>query len=181
MENENIFKNVNVIVGLVIIALSLIILFFGTITLIILIILISIGFLFAGFGTLYNALINTSLTKTSKYLKFIAGIITTAISISVLVIALVDPDFLLLVFINIFGLGLIVIGIARIMVGYFMETYPKTYRAALILVGTITCIFAFLILTFPTFGYFIILMMISLSLLLNGMIRVILGFVLKES
>ena len=180
MENESLFKNINLVVGLVITALSLIVLIFSTATLISLIILLSISFLFVGFGRIYNGFINETLNRTSKFAKYITGALSVIISIVMMILALTDPSLAILIFTNLFGYTLLFIGISRIGVGYLMESYPKQYRAALIIIGIITFIFSFLILVFPVFGYFILVMLISLSLLINGLIRISLGLIVKK-
>ncbi|NVM45537.1 MAG: DUF308 domain-containing protein [Candidatus Lokiarchaeota archaeon] len=180
MENESLLKNINIIVGLIIIVLSIITLFYGVITLITLIILISIAFLFAGIGRAYNAITNDSLTKASKFMKYFSGLLSIIISIAAIFIALFNPGLAILMFSNLFGYLLIFIGVARISVGYLMESYTTLYRTVLILVGIITFIFSFIILMFPIFGYFVIVMLISASLLLNGITRLSFGLALKR-
>lgn len=180
MKNENLVRNVNVLVGLVIIVLSIITLFYGIITLITLILFFSIAFLFAGFGRVYNAISNDVLSKASRFMKYLSGLLSIILSIVNIIITIVNPSLSILLFSNLFGYLLIFIGVARISVGYLMESYSKIYRAVLILVGVITFIFSFIILIFPIVGYFILVMLISASLLLNGITRVSFGLALKK-
>ena len=180
MENENLIKNINIVVGSIIILLSIIVLFYGTAALISLILLLAIAFLFMGIGRLFNAYSNTLLNKLSKYIKYSTGFISIIVSIAVLVITIVNPSLSILILINLFGYVLIIIGVARIAVGYLMELYPIVYRVFLVIVGILTFVFAFIVLLFPILGYFILVTLVSLSLLVNGLARVLFGIVVKK-
>ncbi|MGB5910155.1 MAG: DUF308 domain-containing protein, partial [Promethearchaeia archaeon] len=137
-----------------------------------LIILLSIALLFVGIGRISNAFLNEKLNKIGKVIKYITGILTIIVGIFIMVIVIVDPTFAILILINLVGYTLLVIGITRIFIGIMMEKYSKKYRFILIVVGITTFIFAFLVLIFPTFGYFVIVILLSLSLLLNGFARI---------
>ena len=181
MENTNALNNFNIFVGAIIVILSLIVMIFGAATLITLILLISFVFIFVGFGRIFNGLTNESLSKISKVFKHITGILSIVISITLISISFSNPDFAILIFTNLFGYLLAFIGISRIIVGYRLEIITKQYRIAVILIGAITLTFAILILIFPTLGYFILVMLISLSLLLNGLTRVLIGLLSAKS
>ena len=182
MDNVNLLKPINIIVGMIIIALSLIVLIFGNATLITLILLLASGLLFVGFGRIFNGITNEALSKTSKIAKYFTGLLSIIISLIIFIQNPEKPSFVVIFFPTLFGYALIFIAFARIAVGYLVETYPKPYRAALILIGIMTLMIAFLIFVFfPMIGYFIFLMLISLSLLMDGLARVSLGFVLKKT
>lgn len=181
MENSKIPININIIVGFIIIVLSLIVLIFGAETLIVLILLLSFVFLFIGFGRIFNGITNESLSRTNKITKYLTGALSIIISLVVISIALGNPSLAILIFTNLFGYTLIFIGISRISIGYLAKSYSKNVRVTIISVGIITIIFAILILVFPTFGYFILVMLISFALFLNGLTRVLVGYIDAKS
>ncbi|MBY9021272.1 MAG: hypothetical protein KGD67_09450 [Candidatus Lokiarchaeota archaeon] len=75
--------------------------------------------------------------------------------------------------INLLGYMFIIIGVSRIAVGLLVENYSKVYRVFLVLVGIFSFLFAFIVLLYPTFGYFVLVILLSLSLLINGLVRVL--------
>jgi len=172
MEQENILIRVNIIVGLIIIILSILIIILSNIVLLSLMILLSITLLFAGIGRISNAFLNERLNKTGKAIKYLTGILAITVSISIMIITIIDPTFSVLILINLVGCTLIAIGITRIFIGIMMQKYSKKYRFILFIVGITSLIFALLVLIFPTFGYFVVVMLLSLSLLLNGFARI---------
>jgi len=175
MEKDNILIGINTIVGLIIIILSILTIIFSYTAVLTLIILLSIALLFAGIGRISNAFLNEKLNKIGKVIKYSTAILAIIVSIFILVITIVNPTFSITVLINLVGYTLLVIGIARIFIGIMMEKYSKKYRFILIIVGIISFIFAFFILIFPTFGYFVIVILLSLSLMLNGFARITYG------
>ena len=172
MEQENILIRVNIFVGLIIIILSILTLILSNIVLISLIILLSIALLFSGIGRISNAFLNERLNKAGKALKYLTGILAIVISISIMIITIINPTFSIIILINLVGYILIAISISRIFIGIMMQKYSKKYRFILFIVGIASLIFALLVLIFPTFGYFVIVILLSLSLLLNGFARV---------
>ncbi len=172
MEKDNLLIRVNIIVGLIIIILAILTIIFANILLLTLMLLLSIALLFVGIGRISNAFLNEKLNKIGKALKYFTGILAIAVSISIMIITMINPTFSILILINLVGYTLLAIGIARIFVGIMMEKYSKKYRFILIIVGIASLIFAFLVVIFPTFGYFVIVILLSLSLLFNGFARI---------
>ncbi len=173
MEKENLLKGVNLIVGLIVILLSILVIIFSSAALLSIIILLSIALLFAGIGRLYSAFADEKLNKIAKGLKIIVGILEIIISLTVIIITIIEPTISILLLINLFGLIFIVIGASGIAIGLLVEKFTKQYRFLLILIGIISFVFAFIVLFYPTFGYFVLVILLSLSLLFNGFARVL--------
>ena len=171
MEKLSLFDYINIFIGLITIAFSLIVIIYANIALITLIILLSITLLVAGAGRVYNSFLDKNLNKIGKILKFGTGLLAIIMSITIILILVINPMFSIVLLINLLGYTLIVIGIVRIFIGIMVEKYPKKYRFILILVGIICFVFAFLVLVFPTLGYFLIVIFLSISLLVNGLAR----------
>jgi uncharacterized membrane protein HdeD (DUF308 family) len=172
MEKDNQFFGINIIIGIIVIILSILVIFFSGAALLSLMILLSIAIFFAGTARVYNTFADEKLTKIAKIIKFIVGLSMIGISLTVLITTIINPTVSILLLIYLFGYGLIILGCARIAVGLLVERYSKPYRFFLIFVGIATFIFAFIVIFFPTFGYFVLIMLISLSLLFNGLLRI---------
>ena len=173
MEKENILTNINLVVGLIIIVLSVLVIIFSNAALLSIMGLFSIAILFIGIGRLYNAFSNEKLSKLVKALKFITGVLAIILSIIILIVTLIEPVSSILLLINLLGYMFIIIGVSRIAVGILVEDYSNVYRVFLALVGIFSFFFAFIVLLYPTFGYFVLVILLSLSLLINGLARVL--------
>jgi len=172
MEKENQFFGINIVIGLIIIILSILVILFSNAALLSIMILLSISFLLAGIVRVYNTFADEKLNKIAKVIKFLVGLSVIVISLTILILTVINPTISILLLIYLFGYSLIVLGCARIAVGLLVERYSKAYRFFLILVGIATFIFAFIVIFFPTFGYFVFTILLSLSLFFNGLLRV---------
>ncbi len=173
MEGKSRFNSINSIIGIVIISLSIIVLVFSNVVVLSLIILLSIAVIFSGIGRIYNAFYNTLLNKFGKILKLVTGVIAVLIGFIVLILTLTVPGVSIILLISLIGYTFIIIGIARIFMGILMESYKKEYRIFLVMIGLITMVFAFMIILFPALGYFVLITYLSLTLMINGLTRII--------
>lgn len=180
MEKEDLLIRFNIIIGLIIIFLSILVIIFSSAALLSLMILLSIALLFAGIGRLYNSFANEQLNKIAKIIKFLVGLLAIVISLTILILSIINPSVSILLLINLFGYSFIIIGCARIAIGFLVEKYTKQYRFFLVLVGIVTFVFAFIMILFPTFGYFVLVILLSLSLLFNGLARVMYSVLNKK-
>ena len=173
MEEKSIFNSVNSVIGIIIISLSIIVLIFANVVILSLMILLSIAVIFSGIGRIYNAFYNTQLNKFGKILKLITGIIALLMGGLVLILTITVPSVSIILLISLIGYTFIIIGIARIFMGILMESYKKEYRIFLVMIGIITMIFAFTVVLFPALGYFVLITYISLTLMINGLTRIV--------
>lgn len=123
-----------------------------------------------------NAIFNKKLNKYGIITKFITGFIAIPISIVVLIVSIFNPSFSQIVFINIYGLILFLIGIARIIIGIITDKYKKENRILLVIVGVITLIFSLIVMVFPNLENFLILLLFSLTSIFNGLTRILFDF-----
>lgn len=180
MEEDRSIDRINMMIGFIVFALSIIVLIMANVVILSLMVLLAIGILASGIGRVYNAFYNKKLNKISKILKIITGIIAIVVGIIVLIFMITDPSASIVFLFSLIGYAFITIGVARIFVGIMMENYKKEYRIFLITVGIITMVFAFIVVLFPTIAYFVLITYISLTLMFNGLTRIIYEFFGKQ-
>ncbi|MFX0039232.1 MAG: DUF308 domain-containing protein [Promethearchaeota archaeon] len=164
------------LIGFLVIGLSIFVIIFYQISVIILIIILAVAILLSGIGRLLNALFNKKLNKYGIVTKFITGLIAITVSMFVLITSIFNQTLSQILFINLYGLTLFLIGIARIIIGSTTEKYKKANRIFLIFIGSITLCFSLIIMIFPNAENFVALLLISLTLIFNGLARIIFGF-----
>ena len=98
--------------------------------------------------------------------------------IIILSIIIIYSTFSIIFLINLFALVLLIIGIVRIVIGILVDKYSMEYRILLIIIGILSFIVSVVVLFLPPFNYYISVLMISLTLLINGLARVL--YVLYE-
>ncbi|MCJ7649712.1 MAG: DUF308 domain-containing protein, partial [Candidatus Lokiarchaeota archaeon] len=113
------------------------------------------------------------LNKFGKIVKLVTGILAILVGVLVLILTITVPSVSIILLISLIGYLFIIIGIARIFMGILMESYKKEYRIFLIIIGIITMIFAFIVVLFPALGYFVLITYISLTLMINGLTRIV--------
>jgi uncharacterized membrane protein HdeD (DUF308 family) len=180
MEKQKLLSIMNMIIGSVIITLSIIIITFFTAVLASLMILTSIIFIFIGMARLINGFIDEKLTKLWKIFKCITGILGILVGLLVIIITIIDPSYSISILINLFAIVLIIIGVSRIFLAINIQKYPKKYRITMLLGGVLILILGILIFAIPTIGYFILIAILSLGLLINGIIRVSHGIITSK-
>lgn len=172
MEKQSLLNILNRIIGLSVIILSFIIILSSTTILATLMILLAITSLFIGTGRIINGFIDEKLTKLGKIFKFISGISEILIGLVVMIIIILEPLYSITILINLFAIGLVIIGASRVVLGVNIRKYSNTYRIIMLLGGTLTIILGIIIFVFPALGYFILIVMLAIGLLINGLIRI---------
>ncbi|MFW9952156.1 MAG: HdeD family acid-resistance protein [Candidatus Thorarchaeota archaeon] len=180
MEDQKLLSILNIIIGIVVISLSFIVIIFSAQTLATLITLLAIIFLFIGFARIINGFIDEKLTKLGKILKFFTGILGIVVGLLVIIITIINPTYSISILIDSFAIVLTIIGASRIFLGINIQSYPKSYRITMILGGTLTIVLGILIFVFPMIGYFILIVILSIALLINGIIRVSHGAITRK-
>lgn len=173
MEEKSRFNSINSIIGIIIISLSIIVLIFANVVVLSLMIVLSIAVIFSGIGRIYNAFYNTLLNNFGKILKLVTGVIAVLVGVLVLILTLTVPSVSIILLISLIGYTFIIIGMARIFMGILMDSYKKEYRIFLVMIGLITMIFAFIVVLFPALGYFVLITYLSLTLMINGLTRIV--------
>ena len=167
---DQIFHIFNIVFGLIIIGLGIIIMVFSTLGLLTLVVLLSLGFTFSGIGRLIAAFYNKKLNKYGVIIKIITGFIAIAICFFIFIVSTIDPNFSVIFLINL-GFVLFLFGIARVFMGILTKKYQKSHRYILIFVGVISIILGIVVMIVPAFGYYVLISLISIILILNGLVR----------
>ncbi len=169
------FQTSNILIGLLMICVAILAMISPEITNGIVIVLLSMALLISGLGRLINSLSEAKFKNLDTNTKFFSGLIAIVISIAVIIITINDFNFALEVWYFLLAGGLLIIGLARLIIGIMLKESEKWYKIFVILVGGITIILSILIFVIPDLGEIFIVAMISISLIVNGITRIILG------
>ncbi len=71
--------------------------------------------------------------------------------------------------------ALLVLGIARVVVGGFARIFPGWLRGLLVVVGLVTVVLSVFVFISPAFGLLALVFLLSISFLLNGIARIVSG------
>ena len=143
-------------------------------------VLLSVIFFIFGIGRLIDAFSDDKLNKFAVIAKFLTGLLASIMGIIILSIIIIYSTFSIIFLINLFALVLLIIGIVRIVIGILVDKYSMEYRILLIIVGILSFIVSLVVLFLPPFNYYISVLMISLTLLINGLARVFYGLYEKK-
>jgi len=170
-------KTLNISIGLIAIISSILILLFTTSAVLGLLLIIAFTLLFIGIARLSNAFWNELLSSKAKILKALIGLLSIVISLILILVIFLYPEILILILIYIFSIIMFTIGIDRCFIGYITKSYESWYRVLLIIIGVITVVLSTSIFVIPIYDVRLFLSLLSISVLLNGIARFILGLI----
>lgn len=173
--NKNNLSKINVLIGFLIIAFSIIVLIYSTAAVIGLFLIIASSFLLMGIARLLNASYDETLNKKAIIVKWFMGILSIMLSLVAIILILLIPEVLIIILIYIFCFLFLSLSIARIIAGIDIKVYKDWYRIIIIATGIITFILNTIILFYPVVDYILFLRLLSISFFLNGLVRVLLG------
>ncbi len=174
---KKILTSSNLIFGALIIIISIITMTFTVAAIITLLFILSIAIIIIGLARLVNAYANDELDTSGKIAKFITAIIALIFGVIVIVNIATSPTLTVDIIIILVNILLLIIGFARIYIGLTTKEYYKGYRGFLVFVGVIMIILALLVFLIPTLDNAASIVLISVSLLLSGIIRFVLGMI----
>ena len=169
----NISKGIRIlqiIVGIIAIALSIAVIVNPGFGIEFLVFLLSITLLVAGIERVAIGFL-PYITKSSRITNIVLG--GLAIALSIIVIAF--PIFTIGLLVTLLALGLLFIGIARIVQGIFAKQTSKWSRAFLIGVGILSIGISFMVFINPVVGIFIMTFMLAVNLLIIGIESIVHG------
>jgi uncharacterized membrane protein HdeD (DUF308 family) len=111
------------------------------------------------------------ITKSSRITNIVLG--GLAIALAIIVIAF--PIFTIGLLVTLLALGLLFIGIARIVQGIFAKQTSKWSRAFLVGVGILSIGISFMVFINPVVGIFILTFMLAVNLLIIGIESIVHG------
>jgi uncharacterized membrane protein HdeD (DUF308 family) len=174
------FRATNIIFGLLIMLLAMMVFIFPTTTLLFLIYVTAIIIMLMGIIRLSNAFSEEKLSNFKAITRFITGLILLIFSIIVIIITLNDPAYSVSILIFLLAIALLIMGIGRFFVGLFAKKFDRWFRIVLVVIGIVTIVISIIIFFIPTVGAIYLLIIISVSLLINGLGRFLLGVVGPE-
>ncbi len=174
---KKILTSSNLIFGALIIIFSIITMTFNVAAVITLLFITSIAIIIIGLARLVNAYANDELDTSGKISKFITAIIALIFGIIVIVNTATSPTLTVEILIILVNILLLIIGFARIYIGLTTKEYFKGYRGFLVLIGAIMIILSLLIFLIPALDNVASIIIISVSLLLSGIVRFVLGMI----
>jgi uncharacterized membrane protein HdeD (DUF308 family) len=174
------FRATNIIFGLLIMILAMMVFIFPSTTLLFLIYVIAFTIMLMGISRLINAFSDEKISNFKVITRFITGVVLLIFSIVVIIITLNDPTYSISILIFLLAVALLIMGIGRFFIGLFAKKFDVWFRIALMVIGMVTIVLSIIIFFIPTVGAIYLLIMISVSLLINGLARLLLGVVGPE-
>jgi uncharacterized membrane protein HdeD (DUF308 family) len=159
-----------VVLGAIAIALSLSIIVDPGVGIATLIVLLSITLLVTGLERVAVGVL-LHLTKSSRIGNIVLGAITIGLGIGVILFPILTAIFL----VTLLAVGLLFLGIARIIQGIANKDVSKWSRAALIGVGILSLAISFLVFAHPVSGVILLTVILAANLLIIGVESVVHG------
>ncbi len=170
----NISKGIRIlqiIVGIIAIALSITVIINPGFGIEILVFLLSLTLLVAGIERVAIGFLPYITKSSTRITNIVLGGLTIALSI----IVIAFPIFTIGLLVTLLALCLLFIGIARIVQGIFAKQTSKWSRAFLIGVGILSIAISFMVFTNPVVGIFIMTFMLAVNLLIIGIESIVHG------
>ncbi|MFX0188567.1 MAG: DUF308 domain-containing protein [Candidatus Hodarchaeota archaeon] len=182
LSNEKL-KTSNLLFGLAIIILSIVVMILSIINIILLILIaiLSIALFVSGIVRIINASSIEIIENEVATYKFVTGLLAIILAIIIFFSTITEPNVAIELLILIFAFALILTGIVRFAVGLSTKGYPMWFRVFLVIVGISTIILSIVIFILPFLlpflDYIILIFLLSISLLINGIAKLILGII----
>jgi len=174
---QKILTSSNLLLGALIIILAIIVMIFNVAAVITLLFILSIAIIIIGLARLVSAYANEELDTSGKIAKFITALIALIFGIIVIVNTSISPAITVEILIILVNTLLLIIGFARIYIGLVTKEYFKGYRGFLVLIGIVMIILSLLVFLSPTFDNTTSIIIISVTMLLSGIARFVLGII----
>lgn len=174
---KKILTSSNLIFGTLTIIFSIIVMTFTVAAVITLLFLLSIAIIIVGLARLVNAYANDELDTSGKIAKFLTAIIALIFGIIVIVNTATSPVITVEILIILVNILLLIIGFVRIYIGLITTEYFKGYRGFTVLIGVVMVILSLLVFLSPTFDNATSIIILSVSMLLSGIARFVLGLI----
>ena len=169
------FQSTNILIGLLMIFIAILAMISPEVTNVIVIVLLSMALLISGLGRLINAISEAKFKEIDFNAKFFSGLIAVVIAMAAIIITINDFELALKIWYLLLAGALLIIGLARLIIGIRLKESEKWYKMFDIIVGSITIILSVVIFIIPESGGIYIVVILSISLILNGIARILLG------
>ncbi|MFX1237068.1 MAG: DUF308 domain-containing protein [Promethearchaeota archaeon] len=180
-EKQKRFRSSNILIGLLMIIFSILAIMYPDAANLGVALLLSFVLLLAGFVRLINAVSDEKLSNVKVISRFISGIFALVISIIAIVMIISDPITALDWWYFLIAIALLITGIARIVLGASAKEFDQWFRILVLIIGILTLIFSIIVLVIPDLAGIYIVVLIALSMMINGIIKIILGIIGPKS
>jgi len=159
-----------IVVGAVCVAISIAIIVniamsrFSNIGLYSLIFVASIAFIIIGIERIVVGVKTTSLKRSSRIISIIIG----AGIVGYFGSGYFFPDFMTKLYVLILGLGLLAIGALRVIDGIRNNTYERSSKIFTLVTGGLCVVGAIIVFLFPTTGFILLMLIVSIIFFING-------------
>jgi uncharacterized membrane protein HdeD (DUF308 family) len=164
MESPRGTRILQIVLGGIAIALSLGVIFNPGIGIATLALLLSVTLLVVGIERVVTGLTQSNRSKLSKFGNISLGALVALIGIAVLAF----PVFATEVLVTVLALGLLFIGIARIIHGLTDKNISKWSKGSLVGVGILSVAVSFVVFAYPSLGVLFLTLILGINLLIIG-------------
>jgi uncharacterized membrane protein HdeD (DUF308 family) len=165
------YRTLEIILGLVAVAVGILALFFPTVVVVTVIVLFGIALLAIGILRVATAATSKGLSSSTRKTNALIGVLVIILASLILFFpALATATIVILL-----GLGLLFYGIGRIVVGGTSTNASGGLRALLIVLGILVVIFAFIVLFVPAIGVYTYAFFIAIAFILIGIDSLVSG------
>lgn len=164
-------RALDVIFGLITIMLSMVVLAYPELAVLTLIFVLSFALLVVGIARIIIGMFGKHLSDGLRAVNLGAGILTFVLAI----VALLYPQLATQTLIYLLSAALLLLGIARVVIGRFAKVFPGWLRGLLVIIGLLTIAFSVAVFMFEDFGFLTLVVMLSFVFLLNGIARIASG------
>jgi uncharacterized membrane protein HdeD (DUF308 family) len=167
----NWLRTLDVIFGLIAVLLSVTVLIYPGLAVLTLVLILSLALLVLGIARISKGIFEKYLSDGFRAFNIIMGSLVLILGITVVVF----PGFGSSLLITLLSIGLLFSGIGRLIIGGFVKVLPSWIRSLLVIVGLLTVVFSIAVLLFPNLGFITLAYLVAISLLINGIARIISG------
>ena len=164
-------RALDIVLGLIAVTLSFVVLVYQELAILTMILVLSIVLLFVGMARIFGGIFVTYLSDGMRAVNVGMGILALVLG----AIALLYADLTTQVLIYILYFALLVNGIARLAIGGFAKVFPSWVRGLLVVVGLLTIVLSVVVFVSPGFGFLTLVLVLSVTFLLNGIARIVQG------
>ena len=169
-------KNIDIISGVIIIALSLLLFIYSAAAVVSILLILAVIMIFFGLTQILNIRSDNHISEgNNRVVKYLIAILVLLMGISLIINLIIDPISTAIFSIQLVGFVILLIGLSMLYVGSINHDYSKEYRSILMIIGLLTLIFGVVIVIIPSIGFNIIAIVVALPLLFIGLNRLLKG------
>ncbi|MDF1538745.1 MAG: hypothetical protein P1Q69_07570 [Candidatus Thorarchaeota archaeon] len=161
----------DVIIGFILVAIGVYVTIGGVFTEALILTFFAVGLLFIGVIRTVKGVMMSNLARVSKIVKILLGIGIIGVSVGIIIF----PTLAISTLIILIALALMMSGMSRAVVGYMEKELAIWARGLYVVAGLLTFAIGFIAAVFPTFGFLILSLMISLAIIFLGVVRILSG------